>query len=188
VKKMVRCKACGFIIEEGKLGDKCPACGAPKTAFMPYVDTMSESRRKLLNFDLHPIAVHFPISFAVAVLVFSVAIVFLSGEALTLVTNTTKIMVLFIPVMIVIAGTVGFIDGKVRFRKIKNSKILQRKIFYAGIFFGISIILTVVVWTYGFTSTVSTLTAILLAAISVSLIVILSLFGTSITEAAFPGN
>ena len=156
MKKMVRCKACGYIMEEGKLGDKCPACGAPKTAFMPYVDPMSASRRKLLNLDLHPIAVHFPISFAVAVLVFSIAIVFLSGDASTLLISTTKILVLLIPVLVIIAGHVGYIDGKVRFRKIKNSKILQRKILYASILFIVSVALAVIVWISGFDTIIFT--------------------------------
>jgi uncharacterized membrane protein len=188
MKKMVRCKACGYIMEEGKLEDKCPACGAPKTAFMPYVDAMSAPRRNLLKLDLHPMAVHFPVSFAVAVLVFSIAIVFFSGEAQTLLINTTKIVVLFIPVVIIIAGVVGFMDGKVRFRKIKNSKILQRKILYASILLIVSSVLAVIVWISGFVTIIFTLVAILLAALAVGLVVVLSLLGTSITEAAFPGN
>ena len=81
MKTMIRCKACGYIMEGGKLGDKCPACGAPKTAFEPYTDPMAAPRRKMLNLQLHPIAVHFPITFAVAAFVFSLAILFLSGEA-----------------------------------------------------------------------------------------------------------
>ena len=43
---MVRCKACGFLMKEGKLGDRCPACGAPKTAFEPYKDPMAWNRRR----------------------------------------------------------------------------------------------------------------------------------------------
>ena len=27
--KMVRCKSCGYLMPEGKLKDKCPACGVP---------------------------------------------------------------------------------------------------------------------------------------------------------------
>ncbi len=30
---MLKCKACDFIINEAKLGDACPACGVPRTAF-----------------------------------------------------------------------------------------------------------------------------------------------------------
>jgi uncharacterized membrane protein len=188
MKKLVRCKACGYIMEEGKLGDKCPACGAPKAAFMPYVDTMGARRRNILKLDLHPIAVHFPVSFSVAVLVFSIAIFFLTGDARTFLINTNKVLVLLIPVMVIIAGTAGFIDGKVRFRKVGNSQILRRKILYAGIFLTASIALAVMVWVFGFGSPAFTAASVVLAAIASGMIVILSLLGTSILDAAFPGN
>ena len=187
MKKMVRCKACGYITEERKLGEKCPACGAPKTAFIPYIDHLAASRRRVLNLDLHPIAVHFPISFAVAVLVFSIAIAFLSGDAQTLLINATKVMVLLIPILVIIAGTVGFVDGRVRFRKIKNSTILKRKIIYASILFIFSIALAVIVWMEGFNRVIFTSLDALLAAVMVVSIIILALLGTSIAEAAFPG-
>lgn len=187
MKKFVRCKACGYIMEEGKLGDRCPACGAPKTAFMPYVDPMSAHRRNLLKMDMHPVAVHFPVSLTVAVLVFVIALAFLSGEARTMLIDTTKILILLIPVLVILAGTVGFIDGKVRFRKIKNSSILRRKILYASILFFVSTALAVIVWIFGFSITTTVIAAIL-AAIAVGLVVVLALLGTTIMEAAFPGN
>jgi hypothetical protein len=188
MRKLVRCKACGYIMEEGKLGDKCPACGAPQGAFMPYVDTMGARRRNILKLDLHPIAVHFPVSFAVAVLVFSIAIAFLAGDARTFLINTNKVLVLLIPVMVIIAGTVGYIDGKVRFRKLGSSQILKRKILYASIFLAASIALAVIVWIFGFESLAFTLVAEVLAAAELGMVVVLSLLGTSIIEAAFPGN
>ena len=55
---MVRGKVCGYITF-GVLGDKCPACGAAKTAFEPYIDNMAQPRRKILNLQLHPIAGNF---------------------------------------------------------------------------------------------------------------------------------
>jgi uncharacterized membrane protein len=188
MKKLVRCKACGYIMEEGKLGDKCPACGAPKAAFMPYVDTMGARRRNILKLDLHPIAVHFPVSFSVAMLVFSIALFFLAGDARTFLINTNKVLVLLIPVMVIIAGTAGYIDGKIRFRKVGNSQILKRKILYASIFLAASIALAVVVWVSGLESPAFITASVVLAAIASGMIVILSLLGTSILEAAFPGN
>jgi uncharacterized membrane protein len=187
-RKLVRCKACGYIMEEGKLGDKCPACGAPKAAFVPYVDSMSTARRNVLKLELHPIAVHFPISFVVSVLVFSIAIVFLSGSTREFLVNANKVLVLFIPGVVVIAGIVGFIDGKVRFHKVKNSAILKRKIALAIILLIVSIAFTVIYWIFGFDSIVTSVIAGLLVAAALGLIVALSLLGTSIIEAAFPGK
>lgn len=187
MKKLVRCKACGYIMEEGKLGDKCPACGAPKTAFMPFVDPMSPSRRNLLKIDLHPSAVHFPVSLTSAVLVFCIAIAFLSGNARILLVDTTKILVLLVPIMVIIAGIMGFVDGKVRFRKVKNSMILRRKILYASILFVVVTAIAVIIWVFGFSMVVNAVAAVL-AAIALGLIIVLALLGTSINEAAFPGN
>jgi len=188
MKKLVRCRACGFIMDEEKLGDKCPACGAPKIAFEPYTDPMGEKRRRLLKLDLHPVAVHFPVSFSVLVLLFSIVNLFLSGTASDLLVDTIKIMALLLPVFVIIAGILGYNDGKVRFRKIKISKILKAKILYAGIFFVVAAVLAAAIWTEGFDTGISTALIIVLAAGTITLSVILGLLGVSINKAAFPGN
>ena len=184
---MVRCKVCGYIMFGGKSGDKCPACGAPKTAFEPYTDNMAQPRRKILNLQLHPIAVHFPIAFSVAALVFSFVTIFLSGQARTTLIDATKIMVLFIPILVIAAGIVGWLDGRVRFHKIRNSMILKRKIVYAIILFVISVALAVTIWTGGIRTWVYVL-GTLLSLAGVVLIYLLGLLGTSIVGAAFPGK
>ena len=102
--------------------------------------------------------------------------------------STTKVIVLFIPVLVVIAGLVGWVDGRVRFRKIRNSQILKRKIVYAIFLFVISIGLTLIIWIGEFSTFVFTLVAILLSATAVILIYLLGLLGTSIMGAAFPGK
>lgn len=185
---MVRCKACGYLMPAGKLHDRCPACGAPKTAFEPYTDPMGPERRKILKLDLHPIAVHFPVSFVAAVLVFSIAIPFLAGEAQTLLIDTNKILVLFIPVLIIATFWLGWLDGKIRFRKISNSRILKTKIVYAILLFLVSSAITVVIWISGYDSAgLSALIGVLSAA-GLILVVLLALLGISINRAAFPGK
>ena len=188
MKKLVRCKSCGYIMEERKLGEKCPACGAPKTAFEPYTDPMSASRRRKLNMQLHPVAVHFPISFAVAVLVFSIAVIFLSGDTRAQLISATRVLVLLIPVLVIISAIVGYIDGKVRFRKIKNSRILQKKIYFAVGLFIVAAALAVVIWIFGLDTAIFASVSAGLAAIEVGLVTVLALLGTSIMESAFPGN
>jgi uncharacterized membrane protein len=188
MKNMVRCKACGYVMEERKLGDKCPACGAPKSSFSLYADPMSARRRRLLGFHLHPIAVHFPTALAVAVLVFAIAAPLFSGDPKSLLVSTVKVLVLFIPLVVIIAGLVGFVDGKVRFRKIKNSLILKRKIVYASVLLFVSLVMAITVWIGGFDNNLLAWLAVLLAAVAVVLCAALALLGMSITEAAFPGN
>ena len=34
--QLVRCRACGYIIKERKLGEVCPACGLKRSVFQGY--------------------------------------------------------------------------------------------------------------------------------------------------------
>ena len=188
MKKMVRCKACGHIMLEAKLGDKCPACGALRTVFEPYTDPMGEKRRRILNLDLHPMAVHFPTALAVAILVFSLGITFLTGTAGELLICAVGILTLFLPLVVLLAFVVGLVDGTVRFRHVKNSHILKVKIVVAVIYFVLSVALALLVWLKGFDGPVFTWAAVLLAAACVVCTVVLSLYGKSILNSAFPGN
>jgi uncharacterized membrane protein len=185
---LIRCKACGYIMKEGKLGDKCPACGAPKTAFEPYNDTMAAPRRRILDLQLHPISVHFPIVLTVATLVFILAATFLKGEAQNLVISTAKVLVLFIPLVVLLAFAVGWLDGKTRFRKIGNSKILKTKILYACLLFVVSFALAIVIWMGAFNAAGTIVLALLLNAAALVLVFLLGLLGTSVMGAAFPGK
>ncbi|HTY82462.1 MAG TPA: hypothetical protein VMB24_06730 [Dehalococcoidales bacterium] len=185
--KMVRCKACGYIMKEGELADRCPACGAPRASFEPYNDPMSRPRRRVLKLQLHPIATHFPIAFVVAALVFSIATPFVTGAGHQMMISTTKIVALLIPFMVIITFWVGWWDGKVRFRKIRNSTILKTKILYAILLFVVTCALAVVVWAGAFKTTGYTLGAIFLSLAGFVLVFLLGLLGTSIMEAAFPG-
>jgi uncharacterized membrane protein len=148
---------------------------------------MSTARRRVLNFDLHPIAVHFPISFTVAILVFSVASIFFGDPIQGFIISTTKVMSLFLPLLVVIAFAVGLIDGRIRFRKFKNSQILKKKILYAALFLVFSLGLAISVWLGGLGTILLNSVAIVLSAASLACVVVLSLLGTQILNAAFPG-
>ena len=87
--------------------------------------------------------------------------------------STTKILVLLLPLLVMISFVAGWIDGKIRFRKIKNSQILMRKILYASFLFIISITLPFIVWIGVFDTVGVTLGAILLGAASVVLVFLL---------------
>ena len=82
----------------------------------------------------------------------------------------------------------GYLDGKTRFRKLKNSLILRRKIVYASIFLAVAIVMPVIVWSFGLNTVLLNAAVIILAAIALGMVAILSLLGTSIIEASFPGN
>lgn len=187
MKQLVRCKACGYIVLESKLKDRCPACGVPRQMFEPYTDPMSVTRRRVLNFDLHPIAVHFPISFTVAVLVFSIASIFFGGPIQGFIISTIKVMALLLPLLVLIAFVVGLADGRIRFRRLKNSQILKKKIIYGILFFILSVGLALSVWLGGLGTVLLNSIAVVLAAASLTCAILLSLLGTQILNAAFPG-
>jgi uncharacterized membrane protein/rubredoxin len=133
VKTLVRCRVCGYITAEGKLGAKCPACGAPRSAFEPFNDRISERRRALLDLHLHPMFVHFPQAFSVSILVLSFAPFIFRGQALELLSATLKILALALPPAAAAAFAAGVIDGRTRFKGIRRSPILRRKLIIASL-------------------------------------------------------
>jgi O-antigen/teichoic acid export membrane protein len=187
MEKLVRCKSCGFIIVESKLKDRCPACGVPREMFEPYTDPMAEPRRRILRLDLHPIAVHFPTSFAVAVLVFTIATLFFSGPVKELLISTIKIIALFLPLVVLIAFLAGLLDGKTRFRRLDRSHILKTKIVYGSLFFVFSVGLALLVWLAGLGSVLLISIAAILAVAGVGCTIVLALLGMQILNSAFPG-
>jgi uncharacterized protein (DUF983 family) len=187
MKKLVRCKACGYIMLESKLKDRCPACGVPSQMFEPYADPMSEPRRRVLDFDLHPIAVHFPTSFAVAILVFSIASIFFRGPVQELLISATKVLALFLPLVVIIALAAGIVDGRIRFRGLRKSQILKKKVRCAALFLIFSIGLALTLWLGGLGTILFNSIAVVLAAANVGCTVVLALLGMQILNAAFPG-
>ncbi len=183
--KLVRCKACGFVMAEGALGDRCPACGAPRTSFQPYVDPVGVSKRKILKFHLHPIAVHFPTTLSVAILVFALGALAIGGKAGDLLISTNKILGVFFPAVVLLSGALGFWEGKIRFRKIRNSKVLKTKLAYAIGLFAVSLAISVTVWPSGVGFQIMTA---VLAAATVVCNIFLGLLGMSLDDAAFPGK
>jgi small-conductance mechanosensitive channel/rubredoxin len=187
VKKMVRCKACGYIMAEEKLGDKCPACGVPSRMFEPYNDPMSESRRRILSFDLHPVAAHFVVSFAVAILVFLIATYFFRGLAQGFLISTVKVMAMLLPVLVLVGFLLGLLDGHTRFRRLDRSQILKKKMIYGSIFFVFAVGLAVFLWLIGIGSVPLTSIAVVLSAVTVGCTVMLAILGVQILNASLPG-
>ena len=188
MKQKVRCRACGYIMDEARLGDKCPACGVPRQSFEPYTDTLSSSRRRILKLDLHPIAVHFPVSFTVAIAVLSAATFLVPCPVTGLLMAAASIMAWFLPLLVLVAFLIGLLDGKARFRKIGNSRILKVKILLATVLFVLSLALAILIWIKGFSDPMLTLLYIFIDLAALTCVVWLSLLGVSIMEAALPGK
>ncbi|HVP49737.1 MAG TPA: hypothetical protein VMT56_00795 [Candidatus Bathyarchaeia archaeon] len=143
---LVRCSVCGYITAEGKLKDRCPACGAPRAAFEAFIDPVSEQRRRFLNLNIHPAAIHFPQAFATVLFALSLTPLIFSGVLGELFFSTEKVLAVVLPVAIAATMLAGLLDGRARFRGIRRSLILKRKIVAATLFFGFSLGLVAVTW------------------------------------------
>ncbi len=186
--RLVRCKICGYVMPEGRLGDKCPACGVAAKAFEPWEDPLSGERRRALALDLHPIAVHFPTAFVVSLIViFTVGLAF-RGRAVELFLCAGRLMVLFLPLLVAAALLLGIKDGVVRFRSVGRSEILQRKILFGLLYFAFALALALVVWLWGVGGAAPLAVALALAAAGLACNVVLSLLGISVLSSAMPGK
>ena len=185
---LVRCKVCGFVTAAGKLGDKCPACGAPRAAFEPYTDPVSERRRKFLGLTIHPVAIHFPQAFASSLVVLSITPAIFSGTLRDLFLATEKILALFLPLLVAAAALAGFLDGRTRFKRIRRSPILKKKIVLAAIFFASALALALVIWIKAVAVEGFSLWVTLLALLGFVCSFILGILGTKAAGAVIPGD
>ena len=150
MKTYIRCKACGFIMDESHLKDLCPACGLPKTVFEPYTKKISPRRQFIIDQHIHPISVHFPQVF-IAVIVAMLSLAFwvedpLRGEFLIL----AKFSILAFPLSVFLGFITGLIDGKIRFKKLNTPLLINKAI--AGVILQVlSIVVFMLYWMNGFT-------------------------------------
>ena len=142
-KKYEYCRLCGFVRHVGK-GGICPACGAREKAFLPFEHKASERRRMFLKLDVHPVAVHFIISYtAVIALLYFLNVLGIQEIAGIPLEGTSDLQILFHPLLIIGGGITGIIDGKVRFRKL-DTPYLKRKVILGSILFVTSLVILLV--------------------------------------------
>ena len=130
-RELVRCKACGYIMDAKHLGDLCPACGVKAKMFEPYTPRMNEKRMRILDLHIHPIVVHLPQAFAVIFVVLSIILVSLCpcGRFNWRVIETMKLLAYAYP-FVVLGGMIsGIVDAKVRFRKISAPALRLKVVF-----------------------------------------------------------
>ncbi len=139
---LVRCKACGFVIREDRLGDVCPACGVPRSSFEPYKEKVSEKRQKILDMHLHPVLVHFPEAFGIFILILSAIGFIATGGFRAVLLCAIPLLAIFLPIFAVFAILSGVLDGKTRFKKL-DTPHLKKKIIFGTVFLGLSIILAI---------------------------------------------
>lgn len=138
MKELVRCRPCGFVIESDKLGDVCPACGLPRKVFEPYREKVSLNRLKILNLDLHPIAIHLSQTFVVLIPAMFLITKMLPDFQFTLFKSVLTFSVFIFPLTLLLAIITGIVDGLTRFKSL-SPPLLRIKVIFSLIIFIISI-------------------------------------------------
>ncbi|MEJ2250341.1 MAG: hypothetical protein P8Y70_09275 [Candidatus Lokiarchaeota archaeon] len=181
--QLLKCKVCGYIIEESKLGEKCPACGVPKTAFEPYKERVSKKRKKILDLEIHPILTHFAVGFSI----FSFILTLLTMVFPTFYRNdilkTIVILNVSLPIFVVLTLASGIFDGKIRFKRIITIQHIKKMII-ASIFLALAISISVISF---FLPTESILIALLIISFfCVVCAALLGLIGKTLKCIAYP--
>jgi rubredoxin len=140
MKELLRCRPCGFVIEADKLGDVCPACGLPRKVFEPYRERVSLNRLKILNLDLHPIAIHLSQSMVIAIPLLAFLTHFARNFYPDILKNVMIFSVFMFPFTLILAIITGVIDGLTRFKTL-NTPLLRIKIIFSIIILALSVIL-----------------------------------------------
>jgi hypothetical protein len=183
---LIRCKACGYVTETGRIKDVCPACGVPAKMFEPFTDPVSDKRRRLLGLHIHPILVHFPQAFAVSLFFLAVLSFGVSTEINISFRYTMSVISFFLPLVIFLAVLSGLLDAKIRFRKV-TTIFLKMKIIIGSVFFIVSIAMATIAFFGQFWKVTIPFYFIGLAIIATACGIALGLIGGKLRDAKFPG-
>jgi hypothetical protein len=140
MKELVRCRPCGFVIEADKLGDVCPACGMPRKVFEPYRERVSPNRLILLNFDLHPIAIHLSQSLVILIPFLTAITILFNNFYPEILKSVLIFSVTVFPFTLLLAISTGIIDGLTRFKTLATP-LLLRKILASSVILVLSVLL-----------------------------------------------
>ena len=130
-------------MEADKLGDVCPACGLPRKVFEPYRERVSLNRLKLLNLDLHPIAIHLSQALVITIPVLAILTHFFTGLYPEVLINVLVFAIVLFPFTLALAIMTGVVDGLTRFKTLKTP-LLRVKIIFSFIILTLSILLYIV--------------------------------------------
>jgi rubredoxin/uncharacterized membrane protein YqaE (UPF0057 family) len=184
---LVKCKACGYIMEEAKLGTVCPACGVPAKQFEAFDDRLSEKRRKILSLHLHPVIVHLPQGFAAFLVLLAVLLALLgAGSLRESVLAATRVMSVVLPLGVLLAFGAGLFDGKIRFKRV-TTPILVKKMFAGASFFILSTAAASIALFVGLDGGLALLGFGLLEFLGLGAGALLGIWGTGLVVAHFPG-
>jgi rubredoxin len=129
MKELVRCKACGYVMEADKLRDVCPACGLSAKVFEPYRERVALNRLFVLSLDMHPIAIHLSQTFVFLIPALMIFNKLFPGIHPEIFRNTYIFSLYAFPPTLVVAVATGAIDGLFRFKTLTPPLLKQKIIF-----------------------------------------------------------
>jgi uncharacterized membrane protein len=184
--ELLRCKSCGYVVEAGKVGEVCPACGVPRKMMEAWKDPISDRRRLILGLDIHPVILHFSISFCASAFVLALVALALPGLYPEQVGSILTAFLGVLPVAIIASFLSGLLDSKVRFRR-TTTPVLTRKKLIGGTFFVVSIAAAALALAVGPSVTWVRIVNVVLLAGGVVCAGALARIGKGLLHAAFPG-
>lgn len=188
MKDMVRCKACGFILEKDALGDVCPACGVKKEMFEPWEDKVGTVRRAILEIDLHPVVVHAPQALTFLLLLLGAAFPLFGADLQkAYLWPAIVVMTWLLPVSIVATILTGFFDAMVRYRRVATPALIQKQIL-GYLLLASSVVLTVVVSSGTFADLTLWLSYVGANLVAMAASAVLGMKGAKLTHGAMPGD
>lgn len=179
---LLRCRPCGYVIREGKLKDVCPACGLPREVFEPYREKVSSNRKIILNFDLHPIAIHLSQTFVILIPILLVLNYYYPEITLYQVHSVLDFCIDLLPFSLVLATITGVIDGITRFKSLKTP-LLRVKVIISTIITTLSFVLFFITPNNGYG-----IETFILSIVMLCLAVLLGLWGKKLLEVILPGT
>ena len=183
----VRCKACGYIMETGRLKERCPACGVPAKQFEPYEEKVSEKRKRILDLHIHPVIVHLPQAFSAFLVVLAAVLALLGeGDLRRTFLSCARVLAGVLPLSVVAAFAAGLLDGKIRFRRV-TTPILVRKMVTGALFFATSFAAAFLALFTGLDGASGLLPFAVLSLLSLGTASLLGVWGSSLMNAKFPG-
>lgn len=188
MKDMVRCKACGYIMEKDSLVDICPACGVKKEMFEPWEDKVGALRRFILDKHLHPVIVHAPQALTFLLLLLSAAFPLFGADLQnTYLWPAVVVMSWLLPITIVATILSGFFDAMVRYRKVATPALLQKQIL-GYLLLAASVVMVVLASSGTFASLTIWLSYLAANLVAMATSAILGIKGSKLTHAAMPGD
>jgi uncharacterized membrane protein/rubredoxin len=183
---LMRCKACGYVTDQGNIKDVCPACGVPAKMFEPYNHPVSLKRRRILDLHTHPVMVHFPQAFALTLFILSCFAFFVPQSLMETLSSTIKTLSVLLPFFLIPAIATGLMDGKLRFRKV-TTPLLRKKIILSLIFFITAVVMAALVLSGQLLNTPTHMIYFVLTIIVSLCGALLGLIGGKLLDAKFPG-